>query len=70
MDVALSTVASQDDFRRRFDHVVDNFGNTFGFVADWFAFARWRRAHPSATRRSGGGAYYQSRNRPASRLAG
>lgn len=47
-----------------FDYAVDNYGNPFGFVADWFAFARWGRFDPLAARRSGRGFGYQSRYRP------
>src|ERR1051326_6577448 len=39
--------------RRRFDHAVDNSGDSFGLVADWVAVTRrWRTYSPAA---GGGG---------------
>src|SRR6185437_2709082 len=57
------------DSRRRFDHAVDNSGDSFGLVAGWVADARrWRTYSPAA---GGGGNNpgHQPRNRTACRLS-
>src|SRR5687768_4077216 len=51
-----------------FDHAVDNFGDSFGLVADWPALKCWRQPHPLAARGSRGCFDYQPRHRPASGL--
>ena len=45
-----------------FDHAVDNPGDSFGLVADWPAFKRWRQPYPPAARGSRGCFDYQPRD--------
>src|SRR5215212_6011478 len=54
--------------RRRFDHAVDNFGDSVGLVANWVAVTRRRRSYPLAAGSSGGDPDYQPRHGSQSRL--
>ena len=72
MDVARFKVLSvkrANSLRRRFDHAVDNFGDSAGLVADWLALTRWWRSHPPVARGSRDYTGNQPGNRPASSLA-
>jgi len=49
--------------RRRFDHAVDNSGDSVGLVADWVAITRRRRSHSPAAGRCCGYPDHQPRDR-------
>jgi len=51
-----------------FDHAVDNFGDSFGLVADWPALKCGRQPYPLAARGSRGCFDYQPRDRQTSGL--
>ena len=68
MDVAQIWVHVRTDLRRRFDHVVDNSGNSVGLVADRLAFTCRRQSYPLAAGCGCGRFDYQPRDRQTSRL--
>ena len=51
--------------RRRFDHAVDNSGDSVGLVADWVAITRRRRSHSPAAGRCGNHPGHQPCDRTA-----
>ena len=71
MDVARFEAAfgnRANSSRRRFDHAVDNSGDSFGLVADWVTVTRRRRSYSPAAGGSGSDSNYQPRHRSQSRL--
>src|SRR6185503_7180692 len=59
---------AEDSSRRRFDHAVDNSGDSFGLVADWSAITRRRRSYSPAAGRCGCRSDHQPRHWTQSRL--